>query len=86
MTENFEKISPRLNKLVVIGLGLIGASVASAARERNLAAEVIGLSRRSSTLELALVNGIIDQHVDLTKHMNSRLNGFINGTVSIKFK
>ena len=61
MTENFEKISPRLNKLVVIGLGLIGASVAKAARERNLAAEVIGLSRRSSTLELALVNGVIDR-------------------------
>ena len=61
MTKNFEETLPRLNKLVVIGLGLIGASVAKAARERSLAAEVIGLSRRSSTLELALVNGVIDR-------------------------
>ena len=61
MAKKFEKSSSGLNKFVVIGLGLIGASVAKAAREKNLAAEVIGLSRRSSTLDLALANGVIDR-------------------------
>ncbi len=67
MAKRLEKIPSKLNKFVVIGLGLIGASVAKAAREKNLAAEVIGLSRRSSTLELAMENGVIDR---AEKHLN----------------
>ena len=50
-----------IGKLVVVGLGLIGASLALAARQRGLAGEVIGVSRRTSTLDLALQNGVIDR-------------------------
>lgn len=50
-----------IGKLVVVGLGLIGSSLALAARQRGLAGEVIGVSRRSSTLDLALQQGVIDR-------------------------
>ena len=50
-----------VNRLVVIGLGLIGSSLAVAARDRGLAAQVIGISRRQSTLEIALQNGVVDR-------------------------
>ena len=43
-----------VNRLVVIGLGLIGSSLAASVRNRGLANEVIGISRRQSTLEIAL--------------------------------
>ena len=50
-----------IGKLVVVGLGLIGSSLALAARQRGLASEVIGVSRRSSTLDMALQAGVIDR-------------------------
>ena len=49
-----------VNRLVVIGLGLIGSSLAAFVRERGLANQVIGISRRQSTLEIALKNGVVD--------------------------
>ena len=52
---------PVFNRIVVIGLGLIGSSLALAAREKGLAKQVVGISRRDSTLELALSLGIIDR-------------------------
>ena len=51
---------PIVNRLVVIGLGLIGSSLAAAAREKGLANQVIGISRRTSTVEMALKMGITD--------------------------
>ena len=62
MSENTNSVS-KINRLVVIGLGLIGSSLAVAARNRGLAHEVIGLSRRQSTLDIALDNGIVDNCV-----------------------
>ncbi len=53
-----------VNRLVVIGLGLIGSSLAASVRNNGLAKEVIGISRRQSTLEIALNNGIVDRCVD----------------------
>lgn len=50
-----------INRLVIIGLGLIGSSLAKAVREKGLAREVVGISRRGSTLELALEMGIVDR-------------------------
>ena len=50
-----------VNRLVVIGLGLIGSSLAASVRNKGLAKEVIGISRRQSTLEIALNNGIVDR-------------------------
>jgi len=50
-----------LGRLLVYGLGLIGGSLAQAARQRGLCREVIGVSRRQSTLERALEMGVVDR-------------------------
>ena len=42
-------------------MGLIGSSLAVAARDRGLADQVIGISRRQSTLEIAVQNGVVDR-------------------------
>ena len=54
MSNKPENSAPMINRLVIIGLGLIGSSLAVAAKEQGLAKTVIGISRRTSTLELAL--------------------------------
>jgi arogenate dehydrogenase (NADP+) len=46
-------------KIGIVGLGLIGGSLAIAFREKGL--EVIGVSRKESTCEIALAKGIVDQ-------------------------
>jgi 3-phosphoshikimate 1-carboxyvinyltransferase len=64
MSDNSMSATPIINRLVVVGLGLIGSSLAAAAREKGLAREVIGISRRASTVEIALNTGIIDRGED----------------------
>ena len=64
---------PAINRLVIIGLGLIGSSLAAAAKQLGLAETVVGISRRSSTLELALERGIIDQACESLKAISSDL-------------
>ena len=51
---------PPFERLAVLGLGLLGGSVAAAAKERGLAREVIGAARRPAPLERALASGIVD--------------------------
>ena len=60
MADNRHSSKPIINRLVVVGLGLIGSSLALAVRQSGLAQQVIGISRRASTVELALARGIID--------------------------
>lgn len=60
MSSNQVGGKPIVGRLVIIGLGLIGSSLAAAAKARGRAAEVVGISRRTSTLELALEAKIID--------------------------
>lgn len=48
-------------RLAVLGLGLLGGSVAAAARERGLARVVVGAARRPAPLERALAAGIVDE-------------------------
>jgi len=50
----------QIGRLLIYGLGLIGGSLAKAARERGLCREVIGVSRRQSTLDTALKMGVVD--------------------------
>lgn len=66
--------TPILNRLAIIGVGLIGGSIALAARQRGLAREVIGIGRDAHRLAQAQKLGIIDsfqrppvdlRHVDL---------------------
>ena len=48
-------------KITIIGVGLIGGSIARAVKKHRLAREVIGFSQRHSTLTTALKAKIIDQ-------------------------
>lgn len=47
--------------LAVVGLGLLGGSVAAAARERGLVSRVVGVSRRPETAQQARARGIVDE-------------------------
>lgn len=51
-----------INKLTVIGVGLIGGSFAMALREAGLVGEVVGVGRGRANLEAALEKGIIDAY------------------------
>ena len=55
--------SPVFPRVAVLGLGLLGGSVAAAARRRGGAGHVVGCTRRSDALELALHSGIVDEAV-----------------------
>ena len=51
----------QLNKVVVIGLGLIGGSFAAGLKQNQLAKQLIGIGRRQQTCEQALAMGIVDR-------------------------
>ncbi|MEC8427701.1 MAG: prephenate dehydrogenase/arogenate dehydrogenase family protein, partial [Pseudomonadota bacterium] len=52
-----------VNKLVVIGIGLIGGSLAAALKKNSACAEVIGVARRQQTCEDAVRLGVVDRAV-----------------------
>lgn len=52
-------------RVAVLGLGLLGGSIALAARRRGLANEVVGFARRPGPLEHAKAHGVIDGFGDL---------------------
>jgi len=47
------------NRITIIGLGLIGGSLALAIKEKKLAREVVGVSRRKSTIDFAVKKKIV---------------------------
>lgn len=47
-------------RVTIIGLGLIGGSLALAIKEKKLAKEIIGVSRRKSTINQAIKDKIVD--------------------------
>ncbi|ASK34471.1 bifunctional prephenate dehydrogenase/3-phosphoshikimate 1-carboxyvinyltransferase [Alloalcanivorax mobilis] len=53
--------APLFNRVAIIGLGLIGGSLAAALRERGLARTVVAGSRSARTLEQGLALGLIDE-------------------------
>jgi len=53
--------TPHFQRLVVIGLGLIGGSLALAARQNGLAATVVACDERQQSLDEGLALGIIDE-------------------------
>lgn len=54
----------RISKLAVIGVGLIGGSIALAARRRGIAERIVGIDRHGETLQRALQSGTIDEGQD----------------------
>jgi len=51
----------RINKLVVIGVGLIGGSFALALKKARAVGQVVGVGRSRRNLQLALKRGVIDR-------------------------
>ncbi len=49
-----------LGKVTIVGVGLLGASLGMAIRQKKLSDEVIGIGRNISTLEKAMERGAID--------------------------
>src|SRR5437867_13446435 len=47
--------------VAIIGVGLIGGSIGLALRERKLARRVIGIGRRTGSLESALARGCVTE-------------------------
>ena len=59
-------VAPKLGRLVVVGLGLIGGSFAKGLRERALFREVIGVDLDPESRRLAVELGVVDRcEVDL---------------------
>lgn len=57
----------RIHTLAIVGVGLIGGSIALAARRRGIAARILGIDRQRATLDSALRDGVLDEaHADLT--------------------
>jgi prephenate dehydrogenase len=53
-----------IRRLTLVGLGLLGGSVAKAARAEGLAREIVAVGRRRESLEPALKDGVVD-HITL---------------------
>lgn len=49
-------------RMAIVGLGLIGGSLARVAKEKMVVETIIGLGRRAENLELALTAGSIDEY------------------------
>ncbi len=57
----------RISTLVIVGVGLIGGSIALAARRRGIAARIVGVVRRPDALAQALGDGLLDEgYADLS--------------------
>ncbi len=54
-------MKPLFRRLAVLGLGLLGGSVAAAARERGVAERVVGCARRPGPLASARERGLVDE-------------------------
>lgn len=53
--------SVMFDRLVVIGLGLMGSSVLRAARQKGIVGQCVGVARRSATADRALELGLVDE-------------------------
>ena len=56
-----QPVAPKLGRLVVIGLGLIGGSFAKGLRERGLFREVVGMDLDPESRRLAVELGVVDR-------------------------
>lgn len=52
---------PIVNKLVVIGIGLIGGSLAAGLKQRGACREVIGIARSRETCDAAVAHKVVDR-------------------------
>ena len=63
--------APSFNKIALIGFGLIGGSIARAARRQGLAGEIVTTARSAKTrarvLELGIVDSVVDTNAQAVK-------------------
>ncbi len=52
---------PMINKFVVVGIGLIGGSLATGLKKRGACKEVIGIARKQDTCNEAIERGVVDR-------------------------
>jgi cyclohexadieny/prephenate dehydrogenase len=52
---------PVINKFVVVGIGLIGGSLATGLKQRGACAEVIGIARKADTCTEAVKHSVVDR-------------------------
>src|SRR5581483_3280224 len=57
-------MTPLFARMTVAGVGLIGGSLAAAARRAGLAGEVVGFGRSGANLALARARGLVDRPTD----------------------
>jgi len=62
-----------VNKLVVIGIGLIGGSLATGLKSRGACVEVIGIARSESTCEQAVKLGVVNRAYTSLKNIAHEL-------------
>jgi prephenate dehydrogenase len=62
-----------VGKLVVVGVGLIGGSVALALKQRGQVGEVVGVGRTRRNLDDALAAGVVDRAVTLDEPWTGEL-------------
>ncbi len=68
--------APPFGRLVVVGLGLIGGSLAAAARSRKLCSGVWGVALQEETCQRAVELGIVDQaHTSLHQWASQLVKG-----------
>jgi prephenate dehydrogenase len=61
MTQPAHRATPEFPTIAIVGVGLIGGSLAAAIKRRNLARTVIGVGRDSTRLAQARTCGLIDE-------------------------
>ena len=64
-----------IRKLVVVGVGLIGGSVALALRSRGAVGEVVGVGRSQANLDDALAAGVVDRDLHARAGLAGRDRG-----------
>lgn len=63
-------MTPLFNKVAIIGVGLIGGSLAKAAKRKDLFKDVVGIARNERNLKKGIVLGAIDSY---TTHLTEGL-------------
>jgi prephenate dehydrogenase len=66
--------SPLEETVVIVGVGMIGGSLAAALKRRKIARKVIGVGRDQARVEAALAAGLIDEATTITKSVLDQAN------------
>ncbi|ACE85463.1 prephenate dehydrogenase/arogenate dehydrogenase family protein [Cellvibrio japonicus] len=64
---------PLINKFVVVGIGLIGGSLATGLKQRGACREVIGISRTPQSCADAISHGVVDRAYTSLREVASEL-------------